>query len=144
MSDGYYDPSEVDLRDIQHERRIHELTSALHDTLEQEATFALEVAKLKRAFYKTSHGVEQILGKALHYPSFVADPKHFPDATVADGVCVGEHVPESIAEAAANRIKELEEQLARTEEKLAWATEALEKYRTQGDENEIPRKGVYC
>ncbi len=36
---------------------------------------------------------------------------NFPGATEADGVCVGEHVPESLAVEAAARIKLLERQL---------------------------------
>lgn len=78
-------------------------------------------------YYKTAHEVEQILGKALGYPWFKDDLKNFPDATEADGVCVGEHVPETIAAAAANRIKKLEAQLAASRERERILREGLEK-----------------
>ena len=59
------------------------------------------------------HAVEQALGKALRYPWFEDDKANFPDATEADGVCVGEHVPGTIAEEAAARIAALEGALAK-------------------------------
>lgn len=68
-----------------------------------------EVERLKDAIAKQSHDIEQTLGKALGYPRYVDDQKNFPDATEADGVCVGEHVPESLALEAANKIKRLQE-----------------------------------
>ena len=56
-----------------------------------------------------SEEIEQILGKALGYPWFKDDPKNFPTATEADGVCVGIETAWSLAMIAADRIKELEE-----------------------------------
>jgi hypothetical protein len=50
--------------------------------------------------------VEQILGKALGYPWFKDDQENFPGATEADGVCIGEHVTESIAQEAANTLSD--------------------------------------
>jgi len=61
---------------------------------------------------KLNDDVSQTLGKALGYPWFKDDPKNFPDATEADGVCVGDHVAESLAVEAANKIKELLAELA--------------------------------
>ena len=58
-----------------------------------------------------SNEVEQILGKALGYPWFKDDQKNFPGATEADGVCVGEHVAQSIADEAASKIQELQRKL---------------------------------
>ena len=134
MSDGYYDPSEVDLREQDCEKRLADLKEQLkcaqEETLRVVDRFMLAETRHRNLYKATAHAVEQTLGKALHYPYFSDDKKNFPDATAADGVCVGEHVPESIAEAAANRIKELEAQLALAEEKLALATEALEKYKS--------------
>ena len=68
-----------------------------------------EVERLKDAIIKQSHDIEQTLGRVLGYPWYKDDRKNFPDATEADGVCVGEHVPESLALEAANKIKRLEE-----------------------------------
>jgi hypothetical protein len=47
---------------------------------------------------------EQILGKALGYPWYKDDPASFPDATEADGVCVGEHTVVTLAMEAAKRL----------------------------------------
>ena len=58
-----------------------------------------------------SEEIEQILGKALGYPWFKDDPKNFPNATEADGVCVGIETAWSLAMIAADKIKELEEKL---------------------------------
>ena len=55
-----------------------------------------------------SEEIEQILGKALGYPWFKNDPKNFPNATEADGVCVGVETAWSLAMIAADRIKELQ------------------------------------
>ena len=60
-----------------------------------------------------SEEIEQILGKALGYPWFKDDPKNFPTATEEDGVCVGDHTAWSLAMLAADRIKELEEELVK-------------------------------
>lgn len=59
------------------------------------------------------HEIEQTLGKALGYPWFKDDQKNFPGSTEADGVCVGDHVPESLAAEAATRIRSLEQQVER-------------------------------
>lgn len=50
---------------------------------------------------------EQIAGKALGYPWFKDDQTNFPGATEADGVCIGEHVGDTIAEELANRYSAL-------------------------------------
>lgn len=61
--------------------------------------------RTKNAYSELNDEVCQILGKALGYPWFKDDQKNFPGATKADGVCVGDHVAESIAEEAAKKIK---------------------------------------
>jgi DNA repair exonuclease SbcCD ATPase subunit len=71
-----------------------------------------EIERLKNAYSKSADEVEQSLGKALGYPWFKDDQKNFPGATKADGVCVGDHVPESIADEAAKRITDLQEENA--------------------------------
>jgi hypothetical protein len=64
--------------------------------------------------------IEQELGKALGYPWYKDDQKNFPGTTEANGVCVGDHVAESIAAEAAHRITTLEQQLEAS--KLRWQT----------------------
>jgi hypothetical protein len=54
---------------------------------------------------KEFHEIEQILGKALGFPWFKDDQKNFPNATEADGVCVGDHTAWSLALMAADKIK---------------------------------------
>lgn len=71
-----------------------------------------ETAEVKRLATLTFHEVEQTLGKALGYPWFKDDQKNFPGATEKDGVCVGEHVPETIAAEAARRLVEAKEECA--------------------------------
>jgi hypothetical protein len=56
--------------------------------------------------------IEQILGKALGYPRYCDDPKNFPGATEADGVCVGVEVAVTLALQAADRIAALERLVA--------------------------------
>ena len=62
----------------------------------------------KDKMIKESQEIEQILGKALGYPWYKDDPKNFPNATEADGVCVGDHTAWSLAMCAADKIKMLE------------------------------------
>jgi hypothetical protein len=67
--------------------------------------------RLQQDYSKTQHEIKQVLGKALgNYPWYKDDQKNFPSATDADGVCVGEHVAETIAEEAADVIVHLKEQ----------------------------------
>ena len=54
---------------------------------------------------KESQEIEQILGKALGYPWYKDDPKNFPNATEADGVCVAPNTAASLAMHAADNMK---------------------------------------
>jgi hypothetical protein len=55
-------------------------------------------------YVRECYEVEQTLGKALGYPWFKDDQKNFPGTDVADGVCVGEHTPGTIAAEAATKL----------------------------------------
>lgn len=66
--------------------------------------------QFQRKVQEASHNIEQTLGKVLGYPWHKDDLKNFPDATEADGVCVGDHVAESIALEAAHRIETLKKE----------------------------------
>ena len=57
---------------------------------------------------KESEEIEQILGKALGYPWYKDDPKNFPNATEADGVCIAPNTAASLAMHAADKIKMLD------------------------------------
>jgi len=75
-----------------------------------------DLARERAVSIRSANEIEQILGKALGYPWYKDDPKNFPDATEANGVCVGDHVPESLAAEAAARIADLQADLARERE----------------------------
>lgn len=68
-----------------------------------EASFQIEVSD--------NNEIMQLLGAALGYPWFKDDARNFPNATVEDGVCVGEHVPVTLAAEAADRINKLSSNL---------------------------------
>lgn len=67
-------------------------------------------------YQKECFEVEQSLGIALKYPRYADDQKTFPGTTDADGVCVGEHTPATIAMEAAQRITSLEARVKELEE----------------------------
>jgi hypothetical protein len=71
------------------------------------------VAVLEHACSSQNYEVCQTLGKALGYFWFKDDQANFPGATEANGVCVGDHVAETIASEAARRITELEAQVTK-------------------------------
>lgn len=67
------------------------------------------LATIERANALESRAIEQMCGKALGYPWFKDDQKNFPGADEADGVCLGEHVTETIVAelvSAYNKLKE--------------------------------------
>lgn len=64
---------------------------------------------LRTALARQNEDISQTLGKALGYPWFKDDAINFPGSTEADGVCIGDHVAESIADEAAQRIAAQEE-----------------------------------
>lgn len=82
---------------------MDELTEGMdHLTKDRKAILAL---------IKESDEIAQVLGKALGYPWYKDDPKNFPNATEADGVCVGPNTAASLAMEAADMIKNLEDKL---------------------------------
>jgi len=62
------------------------------------------IAHLEKGCSATNDDVCQALGRVLGYPWFKDDQDNFPGAIETDGVCVGEHVAESIADEAAGKI----------------------------------------
>lgn len=72
--------------------------------------FRNRIADLERqikGYQSECREVEQTLGRALGCPRFCDDQNNFPGSTNADGVCVGEHTPATIATEAARRIADL-------------------------------------
>ena len=80
-----------------------------------------EIRRLRAALRE----IEQVLGKALGYPLY--GPEMFPDGVPDGSVCVGDHVPESLADEAAARIGALtrERDEARAENKRLRAELAM-------------------
>lgn len=70
-------------------------------------------ARLREACSKQNDDVCQVLGKALGYPWYKDDQTNFPGADESNGVCVGDHAAESIADEAAKTIARLREDAAR-------------------------------
>lgn len=62
--------------------------------------------RLRQSYGRTCHEVEQRLGKALGYPAM--GQELFEDGRPNGDVCVGDHVPETLAAEAAERIAGLE------------------------------------
>ena len=90
----------------------------------------IEVARLRAACAKINDVVCQELGKALGYPWYKDNQEIFPGAMEADGVCVGDHVAESLAAEAARRIERLEAQVAELEGRERFYLHAI---RVQGE-----------
>ena len=91
-----------------------------HDSRNEEvATLTATIKRHKQGFAKDDNEVQQLLGKALGYPWFKDDQKHFPGATEADGVFVGEHVAVTIAMEAARKIVDLTAKLEEANRLLA-------------------------
>jgi hypothetical protein len=95
-----------------------------------------EYAWLRTEYSKANDEICQTLGRALKYPKFVDDQKNFPGATEESGVCVGDHVAESIAIEAARHIGELNVRLeAEIQRKAKVVTSLLDKARQEGAES---------
>ena len=77
-----------------------------------------ETVRLRTAWAADNHVVEQALGRVLGYPRYVDDQGAFPSATEADGVCTGDHVPETLAMEAVRAITDLRAKLTEIREVL--------------------------
>lgn len=98
--------SDIVERLIEHADQAHESGSlGWRDTMNEAAA---EIEKLRAAYSNLQNDVQQTLGKVLGYPWFKDDQKNFPGATEDNGVCVGDHVAESIAVEAAAEIEKLQ------------------------------------
>jgi chaperonin cofactor prefoldin len=87
-----------------------------------------EISRLKNqnaAMLREFKEIEQILGKALHFPWFKDDPVNFPNATEKDGVVVAGPTWE-LAMHTADKIKKLEDNLETQIERLKDNIEVLE------------------
>jgi hypothetical protein len=69
------------------------------------------IKELQTAAAKSNDIICQTLGKVLGFPWYKDDLDLFPGATEADGVCIGDHVAETMAVQAADRIRHLDSRL---------------------------------
>jgi hypothetical protein len=128
---GRHVPSVKDIDDVYTEELSEEAIADL-EKLRHPAAPAWEreeVKRLRQALSKQQDEIQQILGKALGYPKYASDQKNFPGATEANGVCVGEHVAESLAEEAAARLAILEASHTALQAKLDAVAGLVEKWR---------------
>ena len=93
----------------QQEEKIEELERQLNAANQR-------IKHLRDGIAKQNQTIEQACGKALGYPWFKDDQKNFPGATEKDGVCVGEHVAETIVSELAKRHTEVLARIKRLEE----------------------------
>lgn len=77
-----------------------------------------ENQRLRNGLSMVNEEVCQTLGKALRYPWFKDDQINFPGSTEKQGVCVGDHVAESIAVEAARTLKGVQSENQRLREAL--------------------------
>ena len=85
--------------------------------LERELNAANQRIKhMRDGIAKQNQTIEQACGKVLGYPWFKDDQKNFPGSTEKDGVCVGDHVAETIVSELAKRHTEALARIKRLEE----------------------------
>lgn len=73
---------------------------------------------LRTAIAKSQEEITQTCGKALGYPWYKDDQKNFPGSDETDGVCVGEHVAETIVAELADKYAKANERIKRLEKVL--------------------------
>lgn len=84
--------------------------------LERQLTAANErIKRLEDSIAKQNTEIEQTCGKVLDYPWHKNDQKNFPGSTEVDGVCVGEHIAETIASELARKYTGLKHRIKRLE-----------------------------
>lgn len=92
---------------------IYDLNAVVERLRADLATAERERDRLRKAAVDQNHQIEQTLGAALGYPRYCDDLETFPEATEADGVCVGDLVAETLAEEAAALIARYRAALSR-------------------------------
>jgi hypothetical protein len=95
-------------------KEIEELKIAGIHTRAELTEARAEITRLWDAAAREAHDVEQILGKALGYP--VAGPEIGGTGLPGGDVCVGEHVPASLAMEAVAALAEARAKIERLEQ----------------------------
>ena len=71
--------------------------SFLDAMADQTEADAADLERLRRACTVQNDAVCQTLGRVVGYPRYADDQSRFPSATEDDGVCIGDHVAETLA-----------------------------------------------
>lgn len=87
------------------------------------------VSELQNICIEQGREIEQTLGQALGFPWYKDDQVNFPGATEAEGVCVGEHVAETLAALAAQELAQVKAERDRLSHGLKAAIEHWTKKR---------------
>ncbi len=84
-----------------------------------------DALRLREGAARMDDEVCQTLGEALGFPWYKDDQENFPGAALRHGVCVGDHVAESLAVEAAHEIERLRAEVERLRrpEAEAWGSE---------------------
>lgn len=90
--------------------------AAIHEAALRLEQLSEKIKRLYDSILKNNQEIEQDCGKVLGYPWFKDDQKNFPGATEKDGVCVGDHVAETIVSELAKRHTEALARIKRLEE----------------------------
>jgi hypothetical protein len=99
--------------DIQSEDGV--ANAAIAEAAQRLEEQSAKIKRLRDGIAKQNMEIEQTCGKALDYPWFKDDQKNFPGATEKDGVCVGDHVAETIAAELARKYTEAQKRIKRQE-----------------------------
>lgn len=83
--------------------------AAAADLIESQAAEIAELRRQREGYQRHLRECEQIAGRALGYPRYEDDQKNFPGTTDADGVCVGDHIADTV-------VAELAEAYAKSKE----------------------------
>jgi hypothetical protein len=93
--------------------------------------------KRERAMLAEFNEIEQILGKALGYPAY--GPEMFEDGNPDGTVCVGDHVPVTLAMEAAQRIAKLNE---RGRAIMDWEVELAKRFTYHPPTGDQPKRYI--
>jgi hypothetical protein len=100
--------------DIQSEDGV--ANAAIAEAAQRLEEQSAKIKRLRDGIAKQNLEIEQTCGKVLDYPWFKDDQKNFPGATEKDGVCVGDHVAETIAAELARKYTEAMDRIKRLEQ----------------------------
>lgn len=96
-------------------KRLAEMKELYTKIFDIRDEYEAHIEHLQTGYMAELNVVEQALGAALGYTRYCDNPEVFPDATDADGVCVGIHAAGTLAMEAADVITALKARIAELE-----------------------------